>query len=449
MKNMALFGAEPMIKEAAPQDLFKWPIITQEDIDAVMDVVMNNRFSRTDITIKFQDEFAEWQGRKYALAFTNGTMSLSAAMFAIGLGMGDEIICPTKTYWGSISQAVNFGASAVFCNINDKLSLDPEDLERCITPKTKAIVVVHYFGYPCDMDPIMEIANKHGIYVIEDVSHAHGTLYKGKKVGTFGHIAAMSMMSWKVFAAGELGMLVTDDRKLYERALAYGHYERNNEQNILESEELKGYYHIGLGGVKGRANQVCTALARGQLKYYDERCAEIRKAMNYFFDQIDKIPGLTPLRVDESDGSHMGGYYMPTIIYDPSAFEGLSAKRFSQAVTAEFNGAFKCNEGGNFCLHNHPFFKTFDYFNLGKPGRIAFSERDVREDDKYLSPSDEKFCISAPWFKHCDKEWIDRYAAVYKKVADNYKELIDGDVDKTQGGRWHGTDNDDNQRIKK
>ncbi len=449
MKNLALLGAEPMIKEAAPQDLFKWPILTQEDIDAVMDVVVNNRFSRTEITVKFQEEFAEWQGRKYALAFTNGTMSLSAAMFAIGLGMGDEIICPTKTYWGSVSQAMNFGASAVFCNINDKLSLDPADLERCITPKTKAIVVVHYFGYPCDMDPIMEIANKHGIYVIEDVSHAHGTMYKGKKVGTFGHIAAMSMMSWKVFAAGELGMLVTDDRKLYERALAYGHYERNNEQNILESEDLKGYYHIGLGGVKGRANQVCTALARGQLKYYDERCCEIRKAMNYFFDQIEKIPGLTPLRVDESDGSHMGGYYMPTIMYDPSAFEGLSAKRFSQAVTAEFNGAFKCNEGGNFCLHNHPFFKTFDYFNLGKPGRIAFNDRDVREDDRYLAPSDEKYCISAPWFKHCDKEWIDSYVAVYKKVADNYKELLDGDDDKTQGGRWHGLDNAADQQIKK
>lgn len=449
MKKTALLGAEPMIKEAAPGDLFKWPILTQEDIDAVMDVVINNRFSRTDITIKFQEEFAEWQGRKYALAFTNGTMSLSAAMFAIGLGMGDEIICPTKTYWGSVSQAINFGASAVFCNINDKLSLDPEDLERCITPKTKAIVVVHYFGYPCDMDTIMEIANRHGIYVIEDVSHAHGTMYKGRKVGTFGHIAAMSMMSWKVFAAGELGMLVTDDRKLYERALAYGHYERNNEQNIIECDELKGYYHIGLGGVKGRANQLCTALARGQLKYYDERCAEIRRAMNYFFDLIEKIPGLTPLRVDESDGSHMGGYYMPTIIYDPSKFDGLSAKRFSQAVTAEFNGAFKCNEGGNFCLHNHPFFKTFDYFNLGKPGRIAFADRDVREDDKYLAPSDEKYCISAPWFKHYDKEWIERYAAVYQKVADNYLELLEDDLDKTQGGRWHGADNAADQQIKK
>ena len=228
MSKLALLGGEPLVKERAPIDVFKWPIITEEDVAAAMDVVVNNRFSGIDITTKFQEEFAEWQGRKYAIAFTNGTMSLSAAMFAIGLGAGDEIICPTKTYWGSISQAINFGASAVFCNVNDMLTMDVDDLERCITPKTKAIMVVHYLGYPCDMDRIMEIANKHNILVIEDVSHAHGSLYKGRKVGTFGHVAAMSMMSGKSFAAGEMGMFVTDNVEFYERAIAYGHYERNN-----------------------------------------------------------------------------------------------------------------------------------------------------------------------------------------------------------------------------
>ena len=167
MEQLALLGGTPVVKEAAPTELFKWPIMTQEDYDAAMDVVVNNKFSNTDITIKFQEEFAAWQGRKYALAFTNGTMSLTAALFAIGLSEGDEIICPTKTYWGSVSQASWFGATAVFCNINEMLSMDPTDLERCITPKTKAIVAVHYFGYPCDMDAIMEIANRHGLYVIE------------------------------------------------------------------------------------------------------------------------------------------------------------------------------------------------------------------------------------------------------------------------------------------
>ena len=449
MKKLALLGGEPLIKEAAPKELFKWPIITDEDRAAALDVLENNSFSATDITIKFQDEFAAWQGRKYALAFTNGTMSLTAAMFAIGLGAGDEIICTTKTYWASVSQCLTLGATPVFCNINDMLSMDPDDIERCITPKTKAIMVVHYVGYPADMDRIMEIAKRHNLLVIEDCSHAHGALYKGRKVGTFGDIAAMSMMSGKSFAAGELGMLVTDDVKYYERALAYGHYERNNATNITESEDLMPYFHIPLGGVKGRANQLCSALARVQLKYYDERSAEIRRAMNYFYDIVGEIDGITPVRVDESTGSTMGGFYSPLCVYDPEKFGGLSSKRFAEAIRAEFACAYDIWEGGNYCLHTHQLFKDFDYLRTGKPSRIAFSDRDLREDDVKLQPSEEKYCISAPWFKHYDKEWIECYAAVYKKVAENYAELLEGDTDKEQGGRWHGQENTDEQKRKR
>ena len=453
MAKLALVGGKPLFeveRQGAPkEEYFKWPIITKEDEDAVIDIVRRNKFSGTDITIKFQDEFAKWQGRKYALAFTNGTMSITAAMFAVGLGVGDEIICPTKTYWGSVSQAINFGASAVFCNIDEHLSMDPDDLERCITPKTKAIMVVHYLGYPCDMDRIMEIANKHNLYVIEDCSHSHGTLYKGRKVGTFGHIAAMSMMSMKTFAAGELGMFVTDDRKLYERAIAFGHYERNNDKFIIECDDLKDYFHIGIGGCKGRANQVSSALALGQLKYYDERTAEIRKAMNYFFDLIEDLPGLTPLRTNEAEGSTMGGFYCPVAVYDRTKLGGLSSKRFCQAVTAEFNKCFTCWEGVNFCLHTHKFFKTFNLMNTEKPSRIAFSDRDVRLDDDKCTPSEYIECVSVPRFIKYNKEWIERYAEVYKKVCDNYLELLEGDIDKTSGGRWHGAENAEEQQKKK
>lgn len=120
MEKLALLGGTPVLQQQ-PDELFRWPIMTQEDYDAAMDVVYNNKFSGTDITEKFQEEFAAWQGRKYAIAYCNGTMSLTAAMFAIGLGSGDEIICPTKTYWGSVSQAINsahprFSATSTICS---------------------------------------------------------------------------------------------------------------------------------------------------------------------------------------------------------------------------------------------------------------------------------------------------------------------------------------------
>ncbi|MBR6791388.1 MAG: aminotransferase class I/II-fold pyridoxal phosphate-dependent enzyme [Oscillospiraceae bacterium] len=437
MEKLALLGGKPAIENPPEKHLFGWPILTEEDEAAALQVIRDNSFSGTDITEKFQDEFAAWQGRKYALAYCNGTLSLTAAMFAIGLSMGDEIICPTKTYWASVTQAQNFGAAPVFCNVDENLSMDPADLERCVSDRTKAIMVVHYSAYPCDMDPIMAIAEKYGLYVIEDVSHAQGGLYKGRKLGNFGHVAAMSLMSGKSFAAGELGILVTDDRRIYERAIAFAHYERNNEKYITESEDLKPYAHIALGGVKGRANQLCSALARGQLKHYDERCAEIRKAMNYFWDLLEGVPGIRAIRVDESTGSNMAGWYNPLGRYIPEELGGLSAGRFCEALRAE---GVQSWDGGNYCLHTHALFKTMDLYGAGKPSRVAFTDHDVREDDAKCDPSTRLYCFSVPWFKHFDREWIEKYAAAIRKVAENYGQLLEDDAAKT-GGRWYGLTN--------
>ena len=234
MEKLALLGGKPVLDPAlVPKELTKWPILTKEDEDALMDVFFNNTMSGNETTIEFEKEFAAWQGVNYAVAATNGTMALQAAMYAIGLQAGDEVICPTKTYWASCLAAQNLGASVVFANVQpDSMNLDPNDLERCLSPWTKAIIVVHYCGYPADMDPIMAFAKKHNLKVIEDVSHAQGGMYKGKKLGTFGDIAGMSLMSGKSFACGELGILVTDNKEYHDRALAYLHYERNNEENV-------------------------------------------------------------------------------------------------------------------------------------------------------------------------------------------------------------------------
>ena len=436
MSKLALLGGEPTIKKVK-EELFKWPIITEEDEAAALEVIRNNSFSELDITEKFESEFAAWQGTKYALAFCNGTMSLAAAMFAIGLGEGDEIICTTKTYWASIVAALQFGATPVFCNIDQNLSMDPDDIERCISPKTKAIMVVHYVAYPCDMDKIMAIAKKHNLLVIEDVSHAQGGMYKGKKLGTFGDVAAMSMMSQKSFAAGELGMLVTDNKEYLDRAIAYAHHGKNNAKNIT-TESLRGYEGISLGGVKGRANQVCTAIARVQLKYYDERCKEIRRAMNYFWDLLEGVPGIRAIRVDESEGTTMGGWYCASGTYIPEELGGLSVKRFCEALKAE---GFKSWAGVNFPLHTHKLFHDFDFNHSGVPTRIRFADRDVRIEDEKCDRSKEVYCFSVPWFKHFDKEEIERYASAFKKVAENYRDLLEEDKKEEQGGRWFGSEN--------
>ena len=176
-----------------------------------IDVLRAGNMSDWDLTQQFEREWAAYQGTHYALAHCNGTAALLAAMWAVGLGRGDEMIAPSLTYWASATQVMSLGATPVFADIDPvTLCIDPNDIEHRITPRTKAIMVVHYCGHPADMDPIVAIARQHNLKVIEDVSHAHGSLYKGRMCGSLGDVSAMSMMARKSFAIGEAGMLCTE-----------------------------------------------------------------------------------------------------------------------------------------------------------------------------------------------------------------------------------------------
>lgn len=432
---LALLGGTPAVQRQVPEDLFAWPYQSKEIDDAVLDVLHKNKMSGTDITEEFEKKFAAWQQREYGLCFNNGTLSLQAAMFAIGLGAGDEIICPTKTYWASCTSVYSLGATVVFANVDkNTLCLDPEDLERCIGPRTKAIMVVHYCGHPADMDPICAIAKKHGLKIIEDVSHAQGGLYKGKKLGTFGDVAAMSLMSLKSFSCGELGIMVCDKREYYERAIAYAHYERNVPEYVYETEDLVPYHYIPLGGIKGRANQICTAIGLIRLRDYDERIAEIRKAMNLFLDEMEGTPGFKAIRVNESEGSNMAGWYYPQALYAAEELGGLSIDRYLKAVEAETG--FLGDSGANYPLHTHPLFRDLDLYKTGKPTRIAFTERDVRELDKACAASEKIPCFLIPNFRKYYPEWIHAFAEGYKKVSANWRDLVEENTDGCIGGQW-------------
>ncbi|MBQ8003626.1 MAG: DegT/DnrJ/EryC1/StrS family aminotransferase [Oscillospiraceae bacterium] len=441
MSELALFGGKPAVTYVGTgkndgTDMFKWPIITKEDEDAVLEVLRRGGMSGTDVTKEFEKEYCAWSGSKYALGTCNGTAALLAAMYGAGVGRGDEVICPSITYWASCTSALTLGATVVFADIDPMtLCLDPKKLESKITNKTKAIMVVHYLSYPADMDEIMAIAKKHNVKVIEDVSHAQGGLYKGRKLGTIGDVSASSLMSGKSFAVGEAGILQTDDIEIYERAIAFASYERFGED--IQTDYLKPLAGLPLGGHKHRMHQLSSACGRVQLKYYDERCAEIRKAMNYFWDQLEGVPGIRAHRVDESTGSNMAGWYAAHGIYVPEELGGLSITRFCEALRAE--GA-NIHPGCNLALHTHALYNVADIYNDGKPTRIAFADKDVREMDKDLEVSEGvgKRVYNIPWFKKFDTEVIDQYVNAFKKVCANYKELLADDPgDPEKLGGWH------------
>jgi dTDP-4-amino-4,6-dideoxygalactose transaminase len=419
-EKLALLGGT----KTAPSDsqpLLQWPHITKEDEDAVLEVLRAGTMSGTDISKQFEKEFGDWIGMPYCLTHCNGTAALQAAMFGCEIGVGDEMLCPSMTYWASALQTYALGATPVFVDIHpETLCIDPADIERWISPRTKAIMVVHYAGHPCDMDAITPIAEKHGLKVIEDVSHAHGSLYKGRKTGTFGHVAAMSCMSGKSFVASELGMLTTRDQYIYERAIAFGHYARHKE---LTEPRLTPYAGYPLGGVKYRANQLASALGRSQLRHYDERVEEIQRAMNYFWDCLEGAPGIKAHRPRKESGSTMGGWYAAKGLYRGEELGGLDVGTFCEAVRAE---GVATSPGPNKPMHIHPVLNDCDIYGHGKPTRIANTERDVRQapDSLPVALNIHKNCYSIPWLKRYDKAIIEEQAAAFRKVAENAEQLL-------------------------
>ena len=434
-EQLALFGGSKAV-QLDQRDVFTWPIVTEEDEAAVLDVLRRGNMSGMDVTKEFEKEFAEWQGTKYALGFSTGTAAIQTAMWACKVGVGDEVIAPSITYWATCLQALGLGATVVFAEVDpNTLCLDPKDIEHRITERTKAIIPVHYVGYPADMDAIMEIAEKHNVKVIEDVSHAQGGLYKGRKVGKLGHVGAMSLMSGKSLAVGEAGMLVTDDREIYDRSIAWGHYGRFSAEAV-ETDYLKPLAGLPMGAYKYRMHQLSSAMGRVQLKYYDERCKEIRKGMNYFWDLLEGVPGLKAHRPAKDSGSNMGGWYAARGLYRSEELGGLSVTRFCEAVRAEGSTA---SVGCNNALHLHPLLNDADIYGHGKPTRIANSERDVRQPKGSL-PLSEKIgtmCYGIPWFKKFYPEIIKQHANAFRKAAENYKELLKDDPGNPEtAGGW-------------
>ncbi|PKP60549.1 hypothetical protein CVT91_04940 [Candidatus Atribacteria bacterium HGW-Atribacteria-1] len=381
------------IKTIAKGDIFKKipSKVMNEMEDAVLTVLREWKMSKLDLTKEFERKFADWYGLKYGLGYNNGTAAILGAMYGIGIGPGDEIICPSITYWASCLQVYTLGATVVFADIEpDTLCIDPNDIEKKITDKTKAIIVVHYSGMPAKMDEIMKIANKHNLKVIEDA---------------------------------EAGILLTNDREIYERAIIFGHYLRHDEVHI---EYLKKGIGLPWGGYKHRMHQMSAAIGLVLLKYYPEMMQEIDKAMNYFWDLLEDYPGNRAHRPDKNSGSTKGGWYFPLGLYRSKELGGLSITRFCEALQAE---GVPSLPGCNKALHLHPIFNTIDIYNEGKPTIISRVKRDVRKLRGNLPASEgiQEKVFTIPLFYKYEKSLIKKYANAFKKVINNYKELLPGD----------------------
>ncbi|WP_201578200.1 DegT/DnrJ/EryC1/StrS family aminotransferase [Psychrobacter okhotskensis] len=247
-----------------------WPSFTQAEADAVSQVLLSNKVNywTGQECRQFEQEFADWSDSEYAIALGNGTLALDVALQALEIGAGDEVIVTPRTFIASISSVVNAGATPVFADVDEATgNITPESIAAVLTDKTKGIVCVHLAGWPCDMDGIMALADKHNLYVIEDCAQAHGATYKGRSVGSIGHIGAWSFCQDKIMTTGgEGGMVTTNDEQLWRKMWAYKDHGKSYAA-VYETEHPPGYRWLHESfGTNWRMTEMQGVIGRIQLE---------------------------------------------------------------------------------------------------------------------------------------------------------------------------------------
>lgn len=294
------------------EELFMIPYgrqtIDEDDINAVVDVLKSDYLTTGPKIAEFEQAVASYTGAKYAVAISNGTSALHAACFAAGIGQGDEVITTPLTFAASANCVLYCGGTPVFADVDPyTYNIDPEDIRKKITDKTKAIIAVHLAGQPCDMDEIHSIAQEHNLIVIEDGAHALGSVYKGKKVGCLSDMTTFSFHPVKPITTGEGGMIMTDNEELYKRLVLFRSHGITRDNSMMTRNEGPWFYQQLDLGYNYRITDIQCALGCSQMRKLDKflkRRRELVERYNNAFIECDNI--VTPYQLpDTQSGWHL------------------------------------------------------------------------------------------------------------------------------------------------
>ena len=325
-----------------------WPSYTQEEAEAVQRVLLSNKVNywTGQEGREFEKEFAAYIGTDYAVALANGTLALDVAFKALGIAEGDEVIVTPRTFLASVSSIINAGAIPVFADVSpDTQNITPESIKAVLSPKTRAIVCVHLAGWPCDMDGIMQLADEHDLYVIEDCAQAHGAYYKGRAVGSIGHIGAWSFCQDKIMTTGgEGGMVTTNDESLWKKMWSYKDHGKSWD-SVYEKQHPPGFRWLHDSfGTNWRMTELQSALGRIQT----QRMPEWHKARlanaNKIWNAARQLPGL---RVPDIPDYITHAAYKCYVFVDPTVLKnGWNRDRIMNEIVARGVPAFSgsCSE---------------------------------------------------------------------------------------------------------
>ena len=384
---------------------FEWPLFDKNEIEAISEITKSGNWGNPDcagIVEEFEKEFAAYCGTKYALTCVNGSVALRLALIACGVRPGDEVIIPPYTFIATASIVLEANCVPVFVDIEpDTYNIDPAEIEKAITSKTRAIIPVHFAGLSCNMDAIMQIAEKHNLTVIEDAAHSHGGEYKGEKLGSIGHAGCFSFQSSKNLTSGEGGMVITSDDKLYRMM--------NSLRNVGRIEGGQWYEHHYLG-CNYRLTQLQASLLKEQFKRLDGQTRLRDENGRYLAGLLGEINGIKPLRRDIGETLHT--YHIFIFKYDKSRFNDLPKNEFSEMLAAE---GVPCFMGYPEPLYKQPLFQNKNFMCYAIPDEVSY--KDVS------CPVTEKACYEdAVWILQNTilgtKEDMKSIASAIKKIQD-------------------------------
>jgi len=362
--QLALFGGSKTVTTPIEERWNKIDDNVRAAVGKLMDAGVATIGNGSGVVGEFESGFKALTGTRYALTMNCGTSTLHSAYFAVGVGPGDEVLVPTYTWHATITPVIHCAATPVFCDIHpDTLTIDPDDIERKITDRTKVISIVHVWGNVCDMDRILDIARRHDLIVIEDCSHAHGAKWQGRPVGSMGAIGCFSCQGAKPVSGGELGVAVTDDPELYDRMILLAHFGRDR---IGGNEAIRNIGDMSLGA-KYRPQAWAVAMGNEDLKRLSLLNQKRTRHYEMLNDGLRECPGFE--LIEPLPGAQRAGYLEFKFRLSRAILEIAPRERIVEAIeaegvpmTADRYSSFNYTYG---LLHTAPLFTEFDRRSVG------------------------------------------------------------------------------------
>lgn len=417
MQTLAIDGGTPVRCNKPP--IVETDVFEDEELQALVEVARQKKLRRAEAAVEYERALAEWFGVKHAIAVSSGTTSLHIALAAFGIGPGDEVIVSPYTFIASDTCVLEQNAIPIFADVDPAyLTLDPADVERKITKRTKAIIPVSITGTPVDLDPILDLAKNHNLWVLEDAAQSPGATYKGRKVGTVGHVGSFSTIAGKITSTGEGGFVITNDDDLYEKMWGYMDFARKKSLGAASK------YHWGLPCTNYRMTNLQAAIGLEQVKKLDRIIARRGEHAAFLSDALKDVPGIQ-LPKEPPWGERV--YYYYAIRLQPGVL-GADTLNFALALAAEgiYDLRYLSTTRWMIPQHLQPLFTgKIGYGGTKCPFECPWYEGHV-EYGPGLCPVAERACEEVFWLSSVhpllSKEDLDDIAAAVRKVATAFVE---------------------------